>query len=109
MYRCDGLRRLRHHSAMQLLRSIVQDNPNPEVQAHACFALATMLKGEANEAGDNQAAAEAARLFDRVVADFGQVLDSGGKKLMDRAESEVFELRRLGVGKGAPEIEGEDL
>ncbi len=28
---------------------------------------------------------------------------------MDRAESEVFELRRLGVGKVAPEIEGEDL
>ena len=109
IYLCDGLGRLRHHSAMQLLRSIVQDNPNPEVQAHACFALATMLKGEANEAGDNQAAAEAARLFDRVVADFGQVLDSGGKKLMDRAESEVFELRRLGVGKVAPEIAGEDL
>jgi thiol-disulfide isomerase/thioredoxin len=109
IYLCEGLERLRHHSAMQLLRSIVEENPNAAVQAHACFALATMLKGEANEAGDNQAAGEAAGLFDRVVADYGQGVGSGTKELADRAKSEVFELRRLGVGKVAPEIEGEDL
>ena len=105
---CEGLERLRHRGAIGLLRSILENNPDANVQARACFTLATLLKGEANEAGDNQAAVEAARFFERVVADYGKE-ESGGPKLAERAKAELFELRRLGVGKVAPEIEGEDL
>ena len=108
VYLCEGLERLRHRTAAQLLRSIMEDNPELDVRAHACFTLATMLKSQANEAGDSQAAQEAARLFERVIAEYGQV-KSEGKTLGDRAKPELSELQRLGVGKVAPEIEGEDV
>lgn len=106
---CDGLKDLRHRSAIELLRSILKGNPDVNVRAHACFALATILKSQANEAGDNPVAAEAAQMFERVVSDYSQAIDSGGVKLADRARSELFELRHLGIGCPAPEIEGVDL
>ena len=36
-------------------------------------------------------------------------MESGGTKLAERAKAELFELDRLGVGRIAPQIEGEDL
>jgi thiol-disulfide isomerase/thioredoxin len=106
---CEGMDRLRHRSAVPLLRAILQDNPHANVQAHACFALAALLKSHANAVADDQAANEAARLFERVVLEYGQAMSSEGRPLADRAKAELFELRRLGVGKLAPEIQGEDL
>jgi len=108
VYLCQELLNLRHCSARKLLESVMDENPHPEVQANACFALATLVKSHANEAGDEQAAADAMRLFERVIADYGQV-EVKGKKLADRAEPELDELRHLSVGKEAPEIEGEDM
>jgi thiol-disulfide isomerase/thioredoxin len=106
---CEGLERLSHSSVIPLLELMLKENPDTNVQARACFTLATMMKNQANETGDNQAANNAARLFERVFNDYGQVAESGGMRLADRAIPELFELRRLGVGRIAPEIEGEDL
>jgi thiol-disulfide isomerase/thioredoxin len=114
---CKGLLRFRHRSSAKLLQSVLDKSPNPEVQAYACFALATLLKAQAKDGDDEPAAADAAVLFERVIRDYGQfvaitdngLFELGGHKLADRAESELVELRRLSVGKEAPEIEGKDL
>jgi peroxiredoxin len=108
VYLCQGLARLRHRCARKLLESVLETNPNAEVRAQACFALATLLKSQASEGADEQAVADAERLFERVLTEFGQ-FESQGRKLADLAEPELSELRRLGVGKQAPEIQGEDL
>src|SRR5437867_4924270 len=52
--------------------------------------------------------AEAEKRFERVITEFGQVTQRG-LKLEDVAKPELSELRRLTIGKPAPEIEGEDL
>jgi thiol-disulfide isomerase/thioredoxin len=108
VYLCQQLLRLRYRSSTKLLQSVLDKNPSPEVQANACFALAMLSKDQANYGADEPAAAVAAKLFERVLRDYGQV-EAGGQKLADRAESELVELRLLGVGKEAPEIQGEDL
>jgi peroxiredoxin len=106
---CDGITRMRHRSAVPLLRAILRENPDSTVKAHACFALAMLLKGQANATADNQAVQEAGELFDRITREFGQVVNLDGSPLADQAKTELFELRRLGVGQPAPEIEGQDL
>jgi peroxiredoxin len=108
VYLCQELLNVRHGAAVKLLQSVLEKNPSPEVQANACFALATLLKDQANDGDDEQAAAETAKLLERVIADYGQI-EAGGQKLADQAAPELAELRRLGVGKEAPAIEGEDL
>jgi peroxiredoxin len=51
---------------------------------------------------------EAAKLFERVKADFGEV-KSGRDTLGAKAEAALFALRNLAVGSAAPEIEGRDI
>src|SRR5206468_11276449 len=46
--------------------------------------------------------------FEQVVAKFADV-KAGRGTLGDTAKSELFELRNLGIGKTAPEIESQDL
>lgn len=56
--------------------------------------------------------AEIEKAFVKVVDDFGDVKLSDADNsptIGDRAESELFELRYLTVGRVAPEIEGEDV
>ena len=67
-----------------------------------------MLKAEAKYGQNKKATAEAEKCFERVIAKFGQVTQQG-RKLEDLAKPELSELRRLTIGKPAPEIEGEDL
>ena len=105
---CQEVVRLRPPCAEKLLRAVLEKNPNPLVKGQACFALASLLKSQADEGAGQRAAAEAERLFQRVISDFPEV-KSDGQKLADLAGPELAELQRLGVGKEAPEIEGEDL
>ncbi len=105
---CQELVRSRHPCAEKLLRAVLEKNPNAHVKGQACFALASLLKNQADKGGGEKAAAEAEQLFQRVISDFAEVR-SDGRKLADLAEPELSELQRLGVGKEAPEIEGEDL
>ena len=106
---CEGLERVRHKSSIRLLDKILKDNPDMNVQGSACFTLATLLKSQADEAGDKHSVNEAERLFQRVVDAFGQVVGTRGKRLADLAQDELRELRLLAVGKEAPEFEGVDL
>ena len=106
---CRGLERLQHRGSVTLLRAILETNRDADVWAHACFALATILKSQANKTGDTETADESARMFEHVAADYGQVRDPAVAQLADQAKSELFELRRLAVGKTAPDIQGVDL
>jgi thiol-disulfide isomerase/thioredoxin len=105
---CEGLRRVHPRCATNLLRSILASNPLPAVQAHACLALAGDLNRRANDTGDQNLAAEARYLLERVTTEYGNILWEN-RKLADRAEVELSDARRLGVGQMAPEIVGENL
>ena len=90
------------------LLELAKKDPDSPFAANACFSVATLLKRSASEGSDERATKEAERLFERVIADYGQV-QSGGTKLSDLAKRELSELRRQGVGNVAQEIEGENL
>lgn len=105
---CKELERVRHRCSKPLLEAFLKDNPSAEVRGAACFYLATLLKDEAKFGADKKASAEAEKLFERVITEFSQVRERGFK-LEDLAKPELSELRRLTVGKPAPEILGADL
>jgi hypothetical protein len=56
---CQQMERIRHH--------VLKENPHPEVQATACFALAMLRKDESKFGEDKKTAAEAEALFERVI------------------------------------------
>ena len=105
---CQELERVRHRSARGLLEAILQHNPSREVQAAACPALATMRKDEANYGANKEAAAEAEKLFERLMNEFGDI-QRRGSTLAELSRPELYELRQLTIGKPAPETAGEDL
>lgn len=98
------------------LREVFEKNRHRKVRASAGHRLAYLLKLYA-ENGDSRnpdpavaasRAAEAERLYEKVIGDYGDVRYGRGT-LAQRAGPELFELRDLAIGKTAPEIEGEDL
>jgi hypothetical protein len=108
----------------KVLRKYLTRDLEHDVQGKATFVLAQILKGKADKAAgandDDQAAkhsAEAGKLFERVIADFGEI-EYSRRKLPDGTEDvrlyreiaapELFELKYLAIGKTVPEIEGED-
>lgn len=105
---CLDLERLRPRCSRKLLEALLEKNPSTEVRGNACLALATLRKDEAKYGANQKATAEAKKLFERVMADFGQV-KRNGSALADLAKPELYELRRLMIGDPAPETVGEDL
>jgi RNA polymerase sigma factor (sigma-70 family) len=105
---CNGLERVRHRCSKELLETILKNNLSREVRGTACFTLATLLKDEAKFGQNKTATERAEKLFQRVITEFGQAGRSG-PELARRAKPELYELRRLIIGKPAPDTEGEDL
>jgi peroxiredoxin len=108
VYLCKELERLRHRCSKPVLEAILKDNPSADVRGAACFALATLVKDEAKYGQNKKATAEADRLFERVISEFSQA-GRAGADLARRAKPELYDLRRLIIGKPAPDTEGEDL
>jgi len=102
------LERIRHNCSSNLLHAMLDENPNPDVRGNACLALATLRKDAAEFGKNKPATSEAEKLYERVMAQFGQV-KQGGYPLADLAQPQLSELRRLTIGKLAPEIDGYDL
>jgi hypothetical protein len=132
-----------HRSHQAFLRAVLQRSPHREVQALACLSLAQFLNNrlqrlevlrdqdepelaeryhrvfgkdyvEELQRQDSAAVArEIETLFDRALANYGDVkipvtyFGSGGT-VGEQAEEELFQLRHLAVGRVAPDIEGED-
>ena len=99
--RLSGLR-----EAPGFLETVLDKSPHREVQAQACYSLATQLKKSAARIPGNQERAE--KLFERIVKEFADV-PSRGRALGTLAKAELFEARNLGIGKTAPEIVATDL
>jgi len=103
------LDRMRPDCSTNLLRAISDQNPDLNVRGNACMVLATLQK-DAGEYGKEKAAtAEAEKLYERVIAEFGQVPGERGQTLAELAQPQLSELRRLSIGKAAPEMDGQDL
>lgn len=103
------LERMRPSCSSNLLQAMLDQNPNREVRGKACMTLATMRKDAAGFGTNTSATAEAEKLYERIIAEFGSVQGQGGKALAELARPELSELRNLAIGKVAPEITGSDL
>ena len=97
---CESLANSSLSHRERFLRAVVAKNPHHNVQGQALYALALTEK--------ERAPAEADKLFEQVVAQFADVTSFRGT-LAEAAQSELHELRTLGAGKPAPDIEGQDL
>jgi hypothetical protein len=120
----------------QLLRAVLEKSPHRELRGIACYHLGIMLRRHAEaakrwrepgrakgwEAGLNAAVLkrlqssdpdqllqEAERLFQRTIAEYGDVRIPPRGTLADIAKATLFEMQHLVVGKTAPVIEGEDI
>jgi hypothetical protein len=82
------------------LRAVMEKNPSKDAKGQATMTLAQLMMQTDK--------AQAETLFEKIAAEYKDVKSFRGT-LADRAESNLFELRNLQVGKVAPDIEGEDL
>jgi hypothetical protein len=82
------------------------------VKGHACYALAHYLKTRAERDNhgktDNKDGKKAEQLLERVVEEYGDI-KHWQSNLAKAAKGDLFEIRNLGIGKVAPEIEGDDI
>ena len=118
------------------LRAVHEKSPHETVRGQACLALARFLKGRSQrlhliegnaELGRefeglfgkeyledlkrrdrSRAEKEAEALLEQAVERYAGVKLSDGATVGEKARSELSEMRDLGPGKAAPEIEGED-
>ncbi len=102
----ERLRMSSLREAPGFLETVLEKSPHREVQAQACYSLATQMKRSASRTPENQQRAE--KLFERIAKDFADV-PSRGRALGTLAKAELFEVRNLGIGKTAPDIVAKDL
>jgi len=125
-------------AAEKLLRAAAKDSPHHDVQGKARFCLAGLLKRKVESAralkdpanaeqipsykefyGEEYVAAlltldadalekEIEPIYEDVAEHFGDIKHYRGT-FADAAQSELFELRYLSIGKEAPDIEGSDI
>jgi peroxiredoxin len=103
----QDLERMRHRSSRKLLEAIVEQNPDSEIRATACFTLAILLRDEAQFGKDKAALRDAERYFERVMEFAGS--KPKGADFARRARPELFELRNLTIGHPVPELAGADF
>ncbi len=94
-----------------LRAQLAADGLSPEQRAKQKLALATHLRSQAARGKGDSAKleAEAIELFSELEEASPRVELIPGITVADVARSSLFEIRNLGIGKSAPEIEGEDL
>ncbi len=89
------------------LKTLIEKSPHDQVKAMSTFALANYYKN-AEEGVDESKVLE---LFESLSSNYGdlKIHERANETFADMAKSSIFELKHLGIGKEAPEIEGEDL
>jgi hypothetical protein len=118
------------------LNSVLAKNPHRNVQAMACLSLAQFLNNrlqrvdlcleqpelakefaglygkaylaELQQQDRDKAVKEIESLLEQAAQKYGDEKLPGGDTVAERAKTQVFEIRDLGIGKNAPDIEGED-
>jgi hypothetical protein len=117
------------------LRTVLEKNPHRDIQALACLSLAQSLNDrlrmlrltedrpeltkqyaavfgknylpELKRIGQTKLAWQVETLFEWAVKDYGDVKIRVGT-VGERAKSELYDIRHLGIGKMAPDIAGKD-
>jgi thiol-disulfide isomerase/thioredoxin len=105
-----------HPGAERLLRTAMEKSPSRRVKGTACFGLACYLKahsrwrtGEMPQPKADAMARESIERFEQVIEQFADVNGGGKYTLGPLAESALFEIHNLSIGKVAPELAGVDL
>ena len=103
---CQRLMRNTSPQARKLLEQVLEKSPLREAKGQACFGLMMQSKyaARANPAKE----ADVKKFADRVVKDFADLTHYRGS-LGEAAKRELYEIEKLGIGKTAPEIAGEDV
>jgi hypothetical protein len=100
--------------AEDLLRTMLRVNRDHAAQETAALTLARWLKSNSEEIQlSNPARAssrqhEAEELFERVSKNAADIRCGINQSLADRAKDLLSEMRELGIGRTAPDIDGED-
>jgi hypothetical protein len=102
-----------------LIRTVLEKTPEREAKGKGYYILGQRLKGDSERAAQHgkvraaeQLSREAEQVWERVVKDYADVALGRARnhlKLGDLVKNDLYELRHLGIGKQAPEIEGEDI
>jgi hypothetical protein len=105
-------------AARKLIEAVAEKNPDKTARAQAHLALALERRKKFSAAAYQKApdaeklAAEAEAAYEAVIKEYGdspRLTREGAGTVGEFANSELFELRHLRIGKVAPDIEGEDL
>ncbi len=94
--------------AAKLLQKVLKENKDKDAQGFSCYALAKIAAEQLGK-GDKKAEADAEKYYARVVEDFADVSVGRNTKLGDLAKGSLFEIRNLGIGKKAPNVESKNL
>jgi thiol-disulfide isomerase/thioredoxin len=105
---CQSMKFQAPAGAKTLLQKVSDQNPDKEVQAFACFALAKIADDQANK-GDKKASEDRVSLYERVAKDYGDVKLDPDHSLGEMAKAALFEIRNLQVGMTAPNVTSENL
>jgi S1-C subfamily serine protease/thiol-disulfide isomerase/thioredoxin len=92
--------------ASKLLEAIEQKSSQREVRGMACFTRALLLSSRKRQSSRTERAT--IESLEHVIKDYGDV-PFKGNQLGKLAEPMLFELKYLGTGKKAPDIEGHEL
>jgi hypothetical protein len=111
---CQELISMDSPEAEAALRAIHEKNPGRDVRGVAGYGLAIKLLERSDErpAAANKAEAEklrreAEQQFEDVIAKYGDV-PYRGRTLGKKSQAFLFEIRNLGIGMKAPDIQGSD-
>lgn len=105
-------------AAAALIAAVAEKNPDRTARGQAVIAIAWEAKQKfavaeyKNSPNVDKLAAEAEKAFEAVLKDYAdcrRLIRENARLLGEEAQQELFELRHLRIGKGAPDIEGEDL
>jgi thiol-disulfide isomerase/thioredoxin len=104
---CFNMMYSRDADAGDKLQGLIDNSPHDKVKAMASFVLASMLKNK-SEMDDSIGEDQYLPLFKSVVENYNDA-EFRGRNLAEMAAGEIFAVENLGIGKEAPDIEGEDL
>jgi hypothetical protein len=96
---------------VEVIRQALAKTTDRQAKGQGLYRLATRLKTEAERADDadrDKLNKEVEELLEQIGKDYADLQDRG-RPLGDVAKGDLEELRLLGIGKPAPEIDGEDV
>jgi hypothetical protein len=94
-----------------VIRQALAKTTDRQAKGQGFYRLATRLKTEAERADDpdrDKLNKEVEELLEQIGKDYADLQDRG-RPLGDLAKADLEEIRLLGIGKSAPEIDGEDV